>query len=315
MESLQAFIFRLDHRLSEAMKHNIIGLGWSLAPHAGDHKDWILLKNELRKSYPDLYKEKERALGNAAGSFWRFLFEMKQNDLLVLPVTGGFHLAVVTGDPIFDDSKASLDSDFAWRRAVKWITPVPILRNHACNELQKRMKARNTCVNATDLIQDIRDAQVRKKPLTFTDAVLSGAYISVANALQSAVTDLGLEYVVAKLASASGAVSIVLPKNSRISGDADVMATYDLKIGSQEASIKVAYQVKQHQGKTPEYGVRQLIERMEVSGDIDRGCLVTTAKSLNHEALELAVSNNIIVMTEKELVEWVLMVGLAALAE
>jgi hypothetical protein len=44
-----------------------------------------------------------------------------------------------------------------------------------------------------------------------------------------------------------------------------------------------------------------------------RGCFITTASSITVEARKLADQYNIIVMTQKDLVEWVMMVGLGAL--
>lgn len=309
----QAFVLRHGTRLKTALREQVIGFGWSGATDLLDCTDWEALKNSLRRECQGEGGINERALGNAAGSVWRFMRDMRPGDLVVVPVEGGlFHVAKATSTPYYEQS--GYNEDFAWRRRAEWLTPSPVLRSFASNELRMRMKAYQTCVNATDLIGDIEAALIRKKPIDFNEEVLKAASACVAVCLKSAVDNSGLEQVVQKLATASGARAVVLPKNSGQPGDVDVMATYDLRIGNQESSINVAYQVKQHEGVTDQEGLKQLLERIEHDPSIVRACFVTTAKDVTPAARALAEESNIIVLAEKELVEWVLMVGLSAIS-
>ncbi len=305
----QAFVLRLNERLPAAKQGGVVGVGWCDARDLDKLHDWESFKLILKNAG---YGDSERALGNAAGSLWRFFVTMRKGDILVIPSPdSGFYLASVEGNVFYDEAGRS--SDFAWKRPVRWLNDQPIPRSFARNELQMRMKARQTCVDATDLLMEIRETQQRKTPIDFGDEVLQGAYASVVKALLSALTDRGLEELVRKLAEANGAHSIVLAKNSGRKGDADVLATYDLRIGKQDAKIRVAYQIKQHWNESDSVGIQQLLERMEDSlGEIDRGCFVTTAKEISKEASDLAEKNGIIVLKEKELVEWILMTGLGA---
>lgn len=306
----KAFALRLEYRLAACLRDEVVGLGWGNAKGLDKEKDWQKFKEIVRAAHPEQYSGRERALGNAAGSLWRFFHGMKVDDYVLVPSDEGFYVAEVKGDPFYD----AADCDFAWRRRVKWLTKVPVPRNFASNALQMRFKARQTCVDATDLISDIEEALKRKKPINFTQTVIESSYEPIAKALQTAINNYGLEYIVSRLATAGGARADIQPKNSGLPGDVDVVASYNLSIGlNHESVVKVAYQAKQHEGVSNEYGVKQIIDRMQSDPLFVRGCFITTAPVITDEARKLAEEHNIIVMTQKDLVEWVMMVGLGAL--
>ena len=305
----RAFVFRLDHRLTTSLVQDVIGLGWYEATGLDKIKDWNEFKSILRAKYPNPYAT------NAAGSVWRFMNDMNIEDYAVVPTDNGFFLAEVKSDVFYDPNGANDIDDFAWRRSVRWVTSKekPIPRNFASNNLQMRMKARQTCVDASDLIQDIQEALKVEKPVTFADSLLKSVYGPVSETLRSAVTNYGLEEIVKRLAAANGARAEIQPKKDGRPGDVDVVAIYDLKIGNQESIVKVAFQVKQHEGVSDEDGINQIIERMQHDPSLDRGCFVTTAPSVSDTARDLAEKNDIILVTEKELIEWIMMVGLHAI--
>jgi predicted Mrr-cat superfamily restriction endonuclease len=310
------FILRLDHRLERSLKENVIGLGWWRADQLSQIDSWPSFKEHIREKYLEYYQN-EHSLGNAAGSVWRFIKSMKTGDRVIVPVPGAFYVAQVTSDVFYDPSGANDDIDYAYRREVVWVTDKsrPVPRNHGSGALQRWMKARQTCVEVEEgLVRDLDEAVSRKAPVDFGNAVLEAAYVHVAKALRDAINDQGLEKIVRRLAIASGARAWIPPKNSGLPGDADVIAEYDLGIAASGATIEVAYQVKQHKGRTAEWGVQQLILRMDASPSIVRGCMVTTAQSVSEEAKKLADQHDILILTEAELVQWVLSVGLGALS-
>jgi hypothetical protein len=153
----------------------------------------------------------------------------------------------------------------------------------------------------TDLLQDIWEALNRKTPISFAATTLSSASEAVANALLSAITPIQLESLIVKLAQASGAKAHRLPSSDRTKGDADVLAVHDLRIGNEESIVNVAYQVKQHDVESDEFGIQQLIDRLEARPDIDRACFVTTAPRVSDMAQQLADANDIIVLTRDSL--------------
>ena len=133
---------------------------------------------------------------------------------------------------------------------------------------------------------------------------------AVSEALTRAVNGTGLEELIARLSRAGGATAEIQPKNSGKPGDVDVIATYDLGIGTQEATVRVAYRIKQHDAHSDAYGIQQLLDRMEVETDLDRGCFVTTAEGVTEDARALADRNDILIVTTQDLIEWILRTGL-----
>lgn len=310
----KAFAFRLGHRLDDSLKNDIVGLGWCLAENLNKEVDWQKFKEIVRSAYPDDYSSSERALGNAAGSLWRFIHSMKVGDYVAVPSNDGFYVAEVKGDPFYDLAGCDEKVDFAWRRPVRWLSKAPIQRSFASNGLQMRLKARQTCVDASDLLPDIELAIKRDKPINFTETVIESSYDPVTKALQTAITNYGLEDIIKRLVMAADVRAEIQPKNSGLPGDVDVVASYNLSIGwNQESIVKVGYQAKQHVGISDENGVKQLIDRMQSDSSFVRGCFVTTAAAITDEARDLAEKHNIIVVKQKELVEWIMMVGLGAL--
>jgi predicted Mrr-cat superfamily restriction endonuclease len=314
-DEAKLFVLRLDHRLERSLAESVIGLGWWKADRLPQIDEWAEFKEHIREKYPEY--QSEHSLGNAAGSIWRFVKAMKVDDRVIVPVQGAFYVARVDSDAFYEASGANDDIDYAYRRRVVWETDKnrPVPRSHASGALQRWMKARQTCVEVeSGLGRDLDKAISRKTPLDFGGAVLEAAYEHVALALHDAINDLGLEKIVCRLANASGAHSWIPAKNSGEAGDADIIAQYDLGIAATGATVEVAYQVKQHKGMTDEWGIQQLIKRMEATPSIVRGCLVTTAPTVSNTAKELAEKHDILILTETELVQWVLSVGLGALS-
>jgi hypothetical protein len=311
-EKARAIVLRLDTRLAKALEQSVVGIGWAPARGLDKTTDWNTFKAIICDSYKEEYVGKARALGNAAGSAWRFIHSTADDACVVVPTPGGFLAGTLEGPVYYDES--GLPDDFAWRRRVNWKTKEPKPREYAENELQRRLKARQTCVGADDLLTQIKAALERTRPISFGDAVMEGAGAAVTKALKSAITDYGLEHLVKSLAEASGAKAVVMAKNNRAAGDVDVVATYDLRVGNLDSPVKVAYQVKQHEGMSDEFGIQQLIDRMDVLPDeYVHGCFVTTAPEISPEAEELATRKDILVLTNQQLVEWILMVGLEKL--
>lgn len=312
----QLYILRLDHRLDRSLKDKTVGLGWWRAKQLPQIADWDDFKQCIRTAYPDDYKS-EYSLGNAGGSLWRFLKSIKKGDLVIVPVHGAFHIGRVLSDVIYDNADANDEIDYAYKRRVEWMnqSDSPIPRSFASGELQRWMKARQTCVEVeATLIPDLTAALKRRTPIDFRQAVIDAAYEHVAKALQDAITDQGFEHVIMKLAASGGAKCHIPPKNSGLPGDVDVIAEFSLANAGLAATIAVGYQVKQHKGISDEFGIQQLIDRMEATPAILRGCFITTADDVTNAARKLADEHQIVVMTKRDLVEWILSVGMAALS-
>jgi predicted Mrr-cat superfamily restriction endonuclease len=315
-DSTNIFIVRNgDRPIDDWIRGGFIAVGWSEALGLDKESDWYRFKDIIRKAYEPHWGGNltEQSLALQASSAFQFVRNLRTGDLVLVPVPGAFLACKVLSDAYYDESAKATDS--SWKHKVQWLTSKPCPRNRGENALQRRLKVRQTCVNVNDLRMVIIAALNRQSPLKFSDVVMADAFKPVANALRRAINDRQLEELVMKLAQAAGAKADRPPKNSRLPGDIDVIATYDLKIGTEESTIKVAYQIKQHEATTDITGIQQLVDRMETDLEIVRGYFVTTADEVDKVAQKLADEKNIIVITKKGLVEWILTSGLGVLQD
>jgi predicted Mrr-cat superfamily restriction endonuclease len=324
-----AFIVRVKKGRREAITHGVVGIGWSavedmhqLAGISRDH-----LKDRIKDVYQNL---SSRALGNVAGSIERFC-SMSVGDYVLMPVAKRFHLGIVKSSINRCNEEWVAGTHLQWQRNVEWLTKgKPIARDVANNVLQKRLKIRQTCVDISKLIPHITQAFEEGKKILFHDRVSSLAKNTVIQAI-SHLNDGDLEKLIAKLCLTSGAhTARVLPKKDNTSGDADVLAEYMVMVGKEAYSICIVYQAKRHEKITSEYGVKQLVDRIdawknEATGEDDdeltpesdvlvyKGCLVTTATSVTAEAQKIANENSIDIITLDELADWILNAGISNL--
>ncbi len=158
IQEKQAFIFRIKQfekrSIELALEQNKLLAGWSKIDLTDRSLSLSDFKERIFKAY---YKVgEERRASASAGNGWRFIREMIEGDYVIVPYNKAFYLCKVLG-PTKYDSKA-IDYDAAHQRSVKWLNDKqPIPRNHAAAKLQLRMKARQSCIRASDLISEIED--------------------------------------------------------------------------------------------------------------------------------------------------------------
>ena len=155
----KAFVLRMNIGKDISVKGVESGeiiIGWSYAEGLIDEK---LTRWEFREILHKTYAgpgDNYRASGGWAGSMWRFIREMNIGDLVIVPSGNSFYIAQVEGPARYE--KQFVADDTAHRRKVKWLNnKEPIPRKYAKSALQSRMKAYQTCVDATDLIDEIED--------------------------------------------------------------------------------------------------------------------------------------------------------------
>ncbi len=160
MKKQQAFIQRIApsgiDRVEEALEANQLIIGWAEAGGLLDPKlEWEEFREIVRKKY---YPSNEnlRGAGNASGHLWRFIRDMDNDDLVVVPHYSNFYIGRITGSAIYDENK--VDEDSAYRRPVEWLNgKSPIPRVYAKSALTSRMGIRGTNGYATDLLDQIND--------------------------------------------------------------------------------------------------------------------------------------------------------------
>ena len=155
MEGRNAFILRLaplgQDLTREALEKDEIFVGWKEVKGLLEEEN--LSFYDFRERVKDTYGiENNYAAAAFARFLWGFLKEMKPGDYVVVPSGGQFYVAEVVGDPYYDESQPVA----AHRRPVRWLNDKkPIPRELALYDLQSRMKARGTLMDASDLVEHI----------------------------------------------------------------------------------------------------------------------------------------------------------------
>lgn len=154
-------------RVEEALQSDTLIIGWALADGLLDETlEW----DEFRQILQDCYYADEsnlRKAGNASGHMWRFIRDMKEDDLVVVPHGAEFYVGQVSGKAKYD--RRRVKEDTAYRRPVTWLNDKRgIPRSAARSALISRMKTQGTCAHATDLLDQIKEclemAQAGEEP-------------------------------------------------------------------------------------------------------------------------------------------------------
>ena len=278
-EELQAFILRISlgkFGVKEALDANQIVIGWSRARGLLDES---LSWEEFRQIVSDEYyrgEENMRRAGSAAGNMWRFIREMNQGDLVVVPYGANFYVAEVNGPPIYDESE--LDNDTAYRRDVNWLNDEPgIHRSFAKAALSLRMNTQNTSAYASDLLPQIKEvlkiAQDGSEPTFWGDLQQKLIEDTIQEMRTGRIEDYGFEYLVSDVLINLGANDTRIVPRKKDKG-ADIIATFNV---ARVISQTVAVQVK-HWGPSPPVGIDvidQLIKGINAES-ADLGMIVTS---------------------------------------
>jgi len=279
-ENEQAFVLRIApsgiDRVPEALSSNQIIIGWSKAEGLLDKS---LTWNEFRDIISSVYYSAEdnmRRAGGASGNMWRFIRDMNEGHLVVVPHGSQFYVARITGPATYDKSK--IDEDTAYRRDVTWLNnknPVP--RMLAKSALVSRMKTQGTCVYASDIIHEIHDslekAQLETAP-TFQSDLQARLIRETLEELHSGrIESYGFERLIQATLLGLGAKEVRLVPRSQDKG-ADLLATFI--IGGAIEQV-VAVQAKHWQAYPPvsDEVVRQLIRGIEAES-ANLGIIVTS---------------------------------------
>ncbi len=320
----RAFVLHMgEGRLAAGRERNLVGIGWGRVKNLPEIKDWEAFKQAIAEAYSEYYPDGPEMVGRAAGSPWRFIHEMKPGDWVLVPEDADVHVYRVKGEAEFS-AELHEQHDMGWVRKAE--LEKTLARIGLSAPLQARLKARQTCVDATDLLEDIKKAR-NGKVWKFSSETRQGARKAVEKALKEALTPHDLEVLVMELLRKDGLE--VRRRDPRGQGDADVDVEATLRIASQE--VKIGFQVKKHEDKTGQHGVEQIAKAVE-KGDVDVGFLVTTAEELDEDAKKKVKAGKegkegekgeekeskqnlrIRVICKDELVDWILDRGLGGIS-
>lgn len=286
-----AFVLRIApsgiDKVPEALRENQIIIGWAYAKGLLDPKlDWGQFREILDKAY---YAEEptRRKAGAAAGNMWRFIREMKPDDLVVVPYGSEFYVAKITGPATYGSAKA--DDDSSYRRSVEWLNKrKPISREIARSALISRMKTQGTSADATDLLEEIKEClSLAEKGQTpkFESDLQSRLIREVLSELRDGrMESFGFERLIQTVLLGLGADEVrIIPRN--LDKGADLVAIFRVAGTFQQV---IAVQAK-HWQPTPPVGrevVQQLIRGIEAES-ATLGMVVTSG-SIGDDAIQAA---------------------------
>ncbi len=103
-------------------KKDVIAIGWEKMDDLSKLKaNREAFKDALAKAYPE---KKPSSIPINAGQLYRFIYEMKVNDLVVYPSKRSreVHMGKITGEYFHDPAS---ERTYPHRRAVKWLKSFP----------------------------------------------------------------------------------------------------------------------------------------------------------------------------------------------
>jgi restriction system protein len=111
---------RYGEQENTVIENNVVAIGWNELSDLSKAKNKDELKNLYKKAYPD---EKQIVLISQVSQIWRFLKEIKVNDLVALPLKtkNTIQFGIIKSDyqyKIYSDNVKHI-------RAVEWIKEVP----------------------------------------------------------------------------------------------------------------------------------------------------------------------------------------------
>ena len=262
--------------MPEALESNSIIIGWSPARGLLDKE---LTWEQFRQIFQNIFvyeDETYRGPGRDAGNMWRFIREMKNGDLVVVPYGSEFYIAEVEGPAYYNPTK--IEEDTAYRRKAKWLndgTPIP--RNICRAALQSRMKSRQTCTPASDLVKEIEEVlKIAKKGgrRTFADELRRSLVKTTLEEIrQGVMNERKFEELVKEILLSIGASEVHIIPRQKDKG-ADITAMLSI---ANTFKFKLAVQVKYWNPEPPLVTgvVDELVEGMEAEG-ANLGWVVTS---------------------------------------
>jgi hypothetical protein len=327
----------VSHRL---LSHDQLTIGFSDFTD-NDFVDDVLTGGwkTLEKYFQDTWGGQSRIRHN----LWRFVYEMKPGDLVVVPKWEDFSIYEIVGkrpSPISSIKPNSLndwhnnplaikdglihrengelvDLGFFWD--VKPVRTDLSRYKFADAALTSRMKHRGTNIQISDLRHSIEaaiSAFDANRPVDLYNSLADATVKAILHVLKRELNDNKFERLVKWYLGRVGASQAEIPaKNERNKeGDADVVATFD--------SIRTAIyvQVKFHNGTSDAWGVKQVLayRTSEAATNFAEGysqiCwVISTADNFSEEAIEIAIRENIQLINGEQFAAMLLQAGFTGL--
>lgn len=284
------------YRVKEFLTKNIVAIGW---PRTGDLsvcKNRDDIKNRILAYNNNLSPQ---SLGQAVGNIYRFIFELKENDYVLVPDGPVVYVGTVNSVYRYDPTTASEDEGYPHQKEVLWLyDKKAIPRNLLTGRVYDSLKGQQTVF--TTYHDDIEE--IVKKSYFFTQQSYYDLKVEYLNRLQSGllpnVNSNTFEDVVCSLYSRFFPGLRRLATTNSKEGDTDLLAELP---GNVNVRIQVKY-YNPNQGELQDWVVDQLAKSMEPG---DHGIIVTSGNisEAARVAAEVLADKTITFIDGREFVE------------
>lgn len=271
------YAWQFTHELLK--KHQFISIGWS--DFSNNETQPLLTKDW--SSFEKVFVDAGWGLPRNRYNLWRFLNEMKKDDIVVVPLPYLFDVYRIVDDIVYNNTTMNHDLWVDWNgEAAKLddkgypafadgrqidmgfyrkVEPVALdipRSDYAQQSLYSRLKIQQTNADITDLKCEVDLAVERfkeKRPINLRSTYSQKAAEILCGQIRDLLNDSKLESLVAWYMDQLGANTIIPSKNSvgQSEGDADVIATFGRLNG-----FTILIQVKAHKGYTDSWAVEQI---------------------------------------------------------
>lgn len=287
------------------IKDDLAGYGWSKVNFSDP-------KHVTSKELFNSFEEESQNIGRRRKAILRF-FNIKKDDVVIIPLAESFAIGIATGDKSFGDevkdgyNRVSVDY---FKDKQGQVIKVP--RNQVTEGLSSRLRVRPAVVEIAKFKEEI-DSLIEQ--IVDTGHVSLELYLNklekdaIANFKKQMLTNLrtgqtylnsggqGLENLVLELMTLDGYINGRIPGKVELKGLSDI----DVEATNRNSGLKTLVQVKHHKGKTSAHGLKQLSAVTDENAEL---WLITSA-SLSDHAKKYALKHLIKVTEGSELVDWI----------
>ncbi len=329
----------VSHRL---LSHNQLTIGFS------DFADNEFVDDILTggwKALENYFQDTWGGQSRIRHNLWRFIYEMKLGDLVVVPKWENFSIYEIVGEKpsainsikpnslsdwhnnpviikdglIHRENGELVDLGFFWD--VKPIRTDISRYDYADAALTARMKSRSTNLNISDLRESVESAIAAfdaKRPINLHSKITDATVESVLNILHRNLNPDKFELLIKWYLIRVGASSVTIPSRNKRDkeGDADVVAIFE------PIKTVIYVQVKFHVGETPKWALEQILAYRDSMTEKDStddysqlSWVVSTADNYSEETIKLAKEEKIRLITGSQFVTMLLQAGITGLDE
>ncbi|WP_000844597.1 restriction endonuclease [Leptospira interrogans] len=247
---MKSYVLRINSSLSETLisnkNENRISIGWCDAKGLLNAElNWYGFREVLHRVY---YADRKtyRAAGNAGASLWNFIRNMKKDDYVLIPSNNfDFYIAKIISDDL-DYLEEKISEETAFSRKATWLNNgQPIKRNQARSKIISRLKVYQTCVDCSDLnneILELLEDIASNRTSNFEDDLRKDVTKTILNALHTGkIENFGFERLLKNLFIKLGSRETKIVPRSKDKGSDLIVEFYIFDIVPVQISVQAKH--------------------------------------------------------------------------